>query len=390
MKISGSVMDYEHKITNNMHNTVEFTIADSSGKKLAYEDRTTGTNDYGKSPNTTLVFTAIPDSVGGYQMGVVLHPLQFDYGVYTIVATHPYSKTMESVQFEIVSAQDDIVPVIEEQVPISLKLCKSNSAYVNDILNDLRSIGRGEIPPSMETVDCDTQNTFKVGEKLVVTGKVIPKALTNLDQSSSNPSGNTQTGHSYSTNYAQSVMNYIELTIPYPKSMTVSGAASVKTIPNEGENYTGGGGSGSGGGYYYDADGNIIRGDEDKKQSDEDRRTGYDGQAVLKNQKLLLTGLKLKAYPDDEGNFAGVFELRNGIFADGTYVVRGHYFGNYAEQEIRVIDESLKAGSKPGISLNLDKSEFIPGETVKISGKIENIYYFDNVSVKIELSLIHI
>ena len=150
--------------------------------------------------------------------------------------------------------------------------------------------------------------------------------------------------------------------------MTVSGAASVKTIPNEGENYTGGGGSGSGGGYYYDADGNIIRGDEDKKQSDEDRRTGYDGQAVLKNQKLLLTGLKLKAYPDDEGNFAGVFELRNGIFADGTYVVRGHYFGNYAEQEIRVIDESLKAGSKPGISLNLDKSEFIPGEPVKISG----------------------
>ena len=158
----------------------------------------------------------------------------------------------------------------------------------------------------METVDCDTQNTFKVGEKLVVTGKVVPKSMTNLDQSSSKPSGNTQTGHSYSTNYAQSVMNYIELTIPYPKSMTVSGAASVKTIPNEGENYTGGGGSGSGGGYYYDADGNIIRGDEDKKQSDEDRRTGYDGQAVLKNQKLLLTGLKLKAYPDDEGNFAGV------------------------------------------------------------------------------------
>ena len=244
------------------HNTVEFTIADPSGKKLSYEDRTTATNDYGKSPNTTLVFTAIPDSVGGYQMGVVLHPLQFDYGVYTIVATHPYSQTMESVQFEIVSAQDDIVPVIEEQVPISLKLCKSNSPYVSDILNDLRSIGRGEIPPSMETVDCDTQNTFKVGEKLVVTGKVVPKSMTNLDQSSSKPSGNTQTGHSYSTNYAQSVMNYIELTIPYPKSMTVSGAASVKTIPNEGENYTGGGGSGSGGGYYYDADGNIIRGDE--------------------------------------------------------------------------------------------------------------------------------
>ncbi|MDC0199255.1 lamin tail domain-containing protein [Candidatus Nitrosopelagicus sp.] len=384
VKIIGNVMDYEHKISNNMRNTVEVSIVDETGKKLMYQDRTTSANDYGKSPNAPLVMTAIPDSVGSFQIGFVLHPIQFDYGVYTVIATHPYSNTVESVQFEIKSAQDEIVPVKESEEPITLKLCKSNNAYVKDILNDLRSIGRGEIPPSMESVDCDDKNTFKIGDKLVVTGKVIPKAMTTLDQSSSNPSGNTQTGHSYSTNYAQSVMNYVEVTIPYPKSMTVSGSASVKTIPDEGENYTGGGGSGGGGGYYEDEDGNIIRGDEDKNQSDEDRRTGYDGQAVLKNQKLLLTGLKLKAYPDDEGNFAGIFELRKGIFADGTYLVRANYFGYNTEQGVRVIDESIQAGSKPEIILNLEKSEFIPGQTVKISGKIENIYYFDSVSIKIE------
>ena len=384
MKIFGSVMGYEHRVSNNMHNTVEFTFTDPNGKKLAYEDRTKVTNDYGKSPNTTLLFTAIPDSVGGFQLGVVLHPLQFDYGVYTIVATHPYSQTMESVQFEIKSPQDDILPEITTQEPITLKLCKSNSAYVKDILNDMRSIGRGEIAPEMALVNCDTDNIFKVGDKLVVTGKVIPKAMTTLDQSSSNPSGNTQTGHSYSTNYAQSVMNYVEIKIPYPKSMTVSGAASVKTIPNEDENYTGGGGSGGGGGYYEDADGNIVRGNVDKNQSNEDRRTGYDGQIILKNQKLMLTGYELKAYPDEEGNFAGIFELRNGIFSDGTYVVRGHYFGHYAEENVRVIDESLKGGSEPTMNINLEKSEFVPGEIVKISGKIENIYYFDSVSVKIE------
>ena len=395
MKISGSVKDYEERISNNVHNTVEFSIIDPSGKKLAYEDRNIATNDYGKSPNSPLLFTAIPDSVGNFQLGVVLHPIQFDYGVYTIVATHPYSKTIESVEFKIASAQDDIVPEIIDQEPIILNLCKSNSAYVKDILNDLRSIGRGEIPPSMESVDCEINDGFKVGEKLVVTGKVIPKAMTSLDQSSSNPSGNTQTGHSYSTNYAQSVMNYVEVTIPYPKSMTVSGAASVKTIPNEGENYTGGGGSGSGGAYYKDAEGNTVRPDTHcevsaagdctaTKRSDRQGQGSYDGQAILKNQKLLLTGLNLKAYPDEEGNFAGIFELRKGIFGDGTYVVRANYFGHYAEENVRVIDESLQAGSKPGISLNLEKSEFIPGEIVKISGKIENIYYYDNVSVKIE------
>ena len=198
--------------------------------------------------------------------------------------------------------------------------------------------------------------------------------------SSSNPSGNTQDGHSYTTNYAQSVMNYVEVSIPYPMSMTVSTAASVKTVPNEDENYTGGGGTGGGGAYYKDADGNVIRGDGVSGNES----GGYDGQAILKNQKLLLTELNLKAYPDEEGNFAGIFELRKGIFADGTYSVHANYFGHNVEQGVRVIDESLQAGAKPEITLSIEKSEFIPGQTVKISGKIKNIFYFDKVSLKVE------
>ena len=380
MKLTGHVMNYEFKAMNNQHNFVTLTITDPSGKTLMSEDRITNSNDYGKSPNDISRFTAIPNNVGDFSMGLVLHPLQFDYGVYVIVATHQYSKTTESIQFEIKSAQDDIVPVKESEVPIVMKLCKSDSAYVNDILNDLRSIGRGEIPPSMESVDCDDTNTFKIGDKLVVTGKVSPKAMTILDESSSNPSGNTQDGHSYTTNYAQSVMNYVDVSIPYPMSMTVSTAASVKTVPDESENYTGGGGTGGGGAYYRDADGNVIRGDGVSGNES----GGYDGQAILKNQKLLLTELNLKAYPDEEGNFAGIFELRKGIFADGTYLVRGNYFGHNAEQEVRVIDESLQAGAKPEITLSIEKSEFIPGQTVKISGKIKNIFYFDKVSLKIE------
>ena len=187
-----------------------------------------------------------------------------------------------------------------------MNICKSNRAHVDEILKDLKRIGKGEIPPSMESVVCGENLTFNVGDKLVVTGKVVPKTGVELDQSSTRTSGQTQGGSSYSTNYAQAMMNYVEVSIPYPRSMTISGSASVQTIPDADENYTGGGGSGEGGAYYRDADGNVIRGDEDKKQTAEDRRTGYDGTAVMKEQKLLLTDMRYKAYPDDNGNYVKI------------------------------------------------------------------------------------
>ena len=127
-----------------------------------------------------------------------------------------------------------------------MEICKSNRAHVDEILKDLRSIGKGEIPPSMESVVCGENLKFEVGDKLVVTGKVVPKTGVELDQSSTRTSGQTQGGSSYSTNYAQAMMNYVEVSIPYPYSMTVSGSSSVQTVPNADENYTGGGGTGEG------------------------------------------------------------------------------------------------------------------------------------------------
>ena len=168
--------------------------------------------------------------------------------------------------------------------------------------------------------------------------------------------------------------------------MAVTSSAAWVTTPDEGENYTGGGGTGTGGSYYEDKDGNIIRGDEDKKTSrtDDAKRTGYDGTAVLKKQKLLLTDMNYKAYPDEEGNFATVFELRAGVFSSGVYAVKANYFGYNEETSVRIIDNSLKGGLSPNVVLTIQKDEFVPGETVRINGQIENVYYYDNVSVKIE------
>ena len=388
ISILGKILDYEHYDNDNARNSVEITFIDSNGQVMSYIDHqqkdgytNCNTNDCEKY-SKTLIYRATPDIVGTYKLDLVLNPLQFDYGTYTVNVKHPLSRISESLEFEIKSAQSDILEKTEIQEPLTMNICKSNNVYIDNILQSLKRIGKGEIAPSMESIDCSENLTFNVGDKLVVTGKVIQKTGINLDQSSTNPSGQTQGGSSYSTNYAQAISNYVEVSIPYPKSMTISSASSVKTVPNADENYVGGGGSGEGGGYYEDEDGNIIRGEIEGRDSS--GSTGYDGRVILEKQKLLLTDMNYKAYPDDEGNFATVFDLRAGVFNDGVYLVKAQYHGYQEQITVKINDNTLKGGLKPSLELNLEKDEFVPGEIVRVSGSVENVYYFDTVSVKIE------
>jgi hypothetical protein len=76
--------------------------------------------------------------------------------------------------------------------------------------------------------------------------------------------------------------------------------------------------------------------------------------------------------------------LSAGIFTDGIFKMKVNYFGHNSEQSFSVVDNSLKGGLNPDIILNTDKSEYIPGEIVSISGKIKNVYYYDPVSVTVE------
>jgi len=391
--LTGKIVDYDFKVDDNIRNTVEITFSDSNGKIISFQDHKNvglqksncNTNDCAKY-DIPLKYTAMPDLVGVFKISTVLNPIQFAYGTYVATAVHPLSGLTESVQFEIKSAQSEIIPETSTQEPLVFELCKSDRAHVDEVLKDLRSIGKGENAPSLESIDCTPNQIFNIGDKLIVTGKVIPRAVTTLDQSSTKTSAQTQQGHSYSTNFADSTRNYVMVSIPYPTSMTIKGTSSVQTVPDEGEDYHGGGGSGEGGTYYKDADGNVIRGDSSKSttRGDESKSTGYNGKVVLNEQKLLLTNMNYKAYPDDEGNFATVFELRAGVFKQGTYAVKADYFGYHEEDTVTIIDSSLKGGMEPTINVTLDKDEFVSGETVRISGAIENIYYFDSVSVKIE------
>ena len=377
ISVSGKVLDYEAKQTDNANNIVQFTIADSNGKTLMNTASSSGFTA-GKE-HSKLIFTAIPDVIGNYQISTILTPIQFDLGTYTITATYPISKISESVEFEVVSAQSEILPPAESQEPLIFELCSSTRSSTSEILKDLTQIGKGEIPPSMESINCDGATNFKTGEKLVIRGKVIPKEVTTLDQSSVKTSGQTQGGSSYNTNYAQAQFNYVQLSIPYPQTITVS--STFQTIPDAGEDYHGGGGSGGGG--VTSGDGSSGIGN-DNRQTDSERHTGYNGQVVYKEVKKNLLNMNMKVYPDSEGNFNGVFDLRAGIFFDGIYKIKANYYGYKSEQNFSVTDNSLKGGLAPEITIDFDKGEYIPGEIVSISGKINNVYYYDSVSVIIE------
>ena len=385
--IYGQIMNYKNDNTSIRSHDVKLTFRDSSGKTLMSEDRREidkHSDSTSKAPNTPLTFTAIPDQLGVFKIDTILHPIQFDIGKYTATANYYASKVTESIELEVVTAQSGILSTVEQEEPLSFEICSSTRNQINEILKDLKQIGKGEIPPSMESVDCDGSTDFATGEKLVIRGNVVLKQNTYLDDSSTKPSGSTQEGHSYTTNYAQSQRNFVELSIPYPQTLIVS--TSYQTIPDAGEEYHGGGGSGAGGVTVGDGSqgiGSGTGGDQSSRQTDSQGSTGYDGQAILREVTKNLTDMRVKAYPDSEGNFATVFDIRAGVFASGIYKLKASYFEHRSEQSFLVNDNSLKGGLEPELILNFDKNEYVPGDIVSISGKITNVYYYDPVSVKV-------
>ena len=107
LSITGKILDYHQKeVSNNMRNSIEMTFTDPSGAIVNYVfDKTASSKEAAKGNFNTItkpmVFFAYPDSVGGYEMDIVLHPIQFDYGTYTLNAEHSLSGESESISFEV-------------------------------------------------------------------------------------------------------------------------------------------------------------------------------------------------------------------------------------------------------------------------------------------------
>jgi len=384
--VTGKILNYEHKSSDNAINSVKITIKDPSGQFMMSEDRRVSSDFKYEStaPNLPLTFTAIPDVIGNFQLSAVLHPIQFEYGTYTLFVNHPYSKTSESIELKIISSYSEPSSSDDVQEPLIFELCVSERKDIRDIEKDLKQIGKGELPPAMNYVTCDNNQDFKTGQKLIVRGHVALKDPRSLDQSSVITSGQTRDGSSYSTNFSQAELNYVELSIPYPQTLTIS--TNYKTTPSDGEEYHGGGGAGGAGVTDGKGGGGIGSGTgtSSDRETKSDRHTGYNASVVYQELKKNLIDMKVKSYPDKDGSFVAIFDLRAGIFKDGIYKIKADYFGHKSDLSFTVTDNSLKGGLNPEMVLDLNKTEFVPGEIVSIHGQIKNVYYYDTVSVMIE------
>jgi hypothetical protein len=87
-------------------------------------------------------------------------------------------------------------------------------------------------------------------------------------------------------------------------------------------------------------------------------------------------------YPNQGGSFSSLFELPATIFNEGEYLVRANYANTQTESRFSVANDFL-FGIQDDLALllNIDKSEYYPGDTVVITGKPNKLIYLEKFEV---------
>jgi len=87
-------------------------------------------------------------------------------------------------------------------------------------------------------------------------------------------------------------------------------------------------------------------------------------------------------YPNQGGEFSSTFELPATIFDEGEYIVRANYAGTQTESRFSVANDFL-FGIQDDLALllDIDKSEYHPGDTVIITGKPNKLIYLEKFEV---------
>ena len=190
------------------------------------------------------------------------------------------------------------------------------------------SVVLGSISDELKSTECTSENDFVTGDFLVVKGNVILSDPTSdskysIEQQKLQPN--------------QITPQFVKITIPYAKTMTL-------VVNNN----------------------NFVT---------------TTGDAVFAEQTKRLKDVSASILPDEEGNFATYFDLPTTFFESGIYSVKATYMGYDAENTVRIIDGASLIDTDPEIIVTTDKTEFYPGETVQISGQIQNSLYSDVIDV---------
>lgn len=118
--------------------------------------------------------------------------------------------------------------------------------------------------------------------------------------------------------------------------------------------------------------------------------TGTEGLVVIQKPEIIVKSEKNKevfrAYPDlrEDGSFKTSLKLVTGVFKTGQYKVSAKYY-DVKDQAVFKVDDRFNIGKDIPLVLLMetDKEQYLPGETVKVSGKTSKIISVFDVEVKI-------
>jgi len=89
-------------------------------------------------------------------------------------------------------------------------------------------------------------------------------------------------------------------------------------------------------------------------------------------------------YPNQGGEFSSIFELPATIFDEGEYVVKASYLDTKTESRFSVANDFVFGGDADlALLLDVDKSEYFPGDTVVVSGKPTKLIYLEKFDVSV-------
>lgn len=318
--VSGQVLDFQKNTRDPTLDMIEVAFRDPSGNipTSSYSDDGTlceeGNNCALGGSEQSFTFKIMPDQIGNFQVTTVLSSVLFNYGIYTVqVSTYQSGNITETTELEISPPVEEVV--VETQPLVAFETCDFVTMRLQ---NELKS------------TECSSNNDFRIGDKIIIKGKVRlsdPTADSQVSIENKNIQKNTI------------APKFVKVSIPYAKAMILDTSENFITTT---------------------------------------------GAAVLNEQKTRLSNMHTTVLPDQDGNFSAYFDLRQMAFKSGLYAVKATYMGEDFEHTVRIIDSSLSVNSTPEIIVSTDKTDYSPGETVQISGKITNSYYVDTVKIFIE------
>ncbi|MGQ0772702.1 MAG: lamin tail domain-containing protein [Nitrososphaerota archaeon] len=336
---------------------VKVSITDESGKDLSIVGKDKKLRVRDESIVTTYSFTAIPDDVGNYKIDTVLNQATFTPGAYKIKAA--YGSTETSTMFTVSSATDTA----------NKKIVASTDKTVYGLgekvtLDGTLLTGQSAIKITLTKPDGKTVNSgAKIDDSKFSWSWEIPKKDYDLadirDPKEARPS--------VFGNYKISVIATSETTDVFFKvsKNPATDKLEVKPLDVKTEKQV------------YSAGEKLkIIGEAIKRQ----QTTSTSGGEIQDRVNVVIKSWNNKPIYesnlsfDSAGHFGATYDLPLTIFKDASYKVTAIYQGLRADTTFEVRNKVPTADtSKLAITLNTDKGEYSPGETIQIFGNTNKV-----------------